>query len=84
MQLLIHTIGNKTVYLEFLSSPSGWRETLLIGLCVSPIPDLEFPTGPSQKHALVPNFMSNSYSHVIVDMINTLIFGYHHSCSQDI
>ena len=29
--------------------------------------------------AVGPNFMSNSYSHLIVDMINELIFGYHHT-----
>ena len=34
--------------------------------------------------AIGPNFMSNSYSHWIVDMINVLIFGYHHSSSRDI
>ena len=62
--------------------------TLLIGLCMSPVRDSEFPTGPSRKHGVLneiwtegPNFMSNLYSHIIVDVINILIFGYHYSSS---
>ena len=47
---------------------------------------LDFPESAVSNEiwAVGPNFMSNSYSHIIVDMINVLIFGYHRSSSRDI